>query len=85
MKKFKRVKMLFLAAGPDGVLNPGQEVLLDEKEADAYIDGKYAVEIVASSKTAEKAVAVSASEKAVALEYDDDKPEKSKKGWFKKK
>lgn len=40
-----KVRMITLAAGPEGVLQPGQEVELPAKEAMALIAGGYAEEV----------------------------------------
>jgi hypothetical protein len=56
-----RVKMKTLAAGPDGVLRPGQEVDLPTAQAKALIEGGYAEPVGTVQETA----AVEPSEKAV--------------------
>lgn len=45
-----KVKMESIAAGPDGVFNIGKVYDLPEKQAQAFITGKYAVAYVASAK-----------------------------------
>lgn len=56
-----KIRMLTLAAGPDGVLQPGQEVDLPGEQARALIEGGYAEAVEKIRETA----AVEPPEKAV--------------------
>lgn len=47
-----RIRMRTLAAGPDGVLQAGQEIDLPENIAQQYITGGYAIPVKAGRETA---------------------------------
>lgn len=55
----KTVRMKSLYAGPLGCFQPGDTTRLEDNEADALIDGKYAVEVTAKENSRENAMRLS--------------------------
>lgn len=70
-----KIKMLTLAAGPDGVKHPGTIYDVDAKEGKALIEGRYAEAVAEAVDTAAEAVDTAADQEQP---EDEEKPKRGK-------